>query len=82
MKKSKKNGKKSIVTLYHAEINSNKYSYALIYSFFSFFLVPPQKPQIFDGTGRDIGGIAGPYTEGSTMSLTCVASGGMFNIYF
>lgn len=38
--------------------------------------VPPQKPTIFDGQARELGGIAGPFNEGSSMTLTCIASGG------
>jgi len=45
---------------------------------FLVFSVPPQQPTIFDGTGRELSGIAGPYNEGSSMTLTCIASGGKF----
>lgn len=49
----------------------------MIYEFLLvFFTVPPQKPTIFDGQARELGGIAGPYNEGSQMTLTCIASGG------
>lgn len=45
--------------------------------------VPPQTPVIFDGTARELSGIAGPYKEGDPMTLTCIASGGLtFNIQF
>ncbi|XP_021945127.1 nephrin isoform X2 [Folsomia candida] len=39
-------------------------------------IVPPQTPAIFDGTARELTGIAGPYKEGDPMTLTCIASGG------
>ena len=47
-----------------------------------FIPVPPQKPTIFDGSGTELIGIAGPYNEGSSMSLTCVATGGKNIVFF
>lgn len=43
---------------------------------FILITVPPQTPAIFDGTARELTGIAGPYKEGDPMTLTCIASGG------
>lgn len=39
-------------------------------------IVPPQRPTIFDESGKELTALAGPYVEGSPMTLTCYASGG------
>ncbi|XP_024080575.1 B-cell receptor CD22-like isoform X2 [Cimex lectularius] len=39
-------------------------------------IVPPQKPTVFDDTGKEIPSVAGPYEEGADLKLTCVVSGG------
>uniref|UniRef100_T1HAH0 Ig-like domain-containing protein n=1 Tax=Rhodnius prolixus TaxID=13249 RepID=T1HAH0_RHOPR len=38
--------------------------------------VPSEKPRIVDERGKTLSAVAGPYEEGSSMSLTCVVSGG------
>ena len=62
-------------------MSENKNSVRFIVEILNEFLlipVPPQKPTIFDGSGTELIGIAGPYNEGSSMSLTCVATGGKY----
>ena len=41
-----------------------------------FFPVPPNKPTIFDESGREVRDVIGPYLEGDTIVLKCIASGG------
>ena len=38
--------------------------------------VPPNKPTIFDESGREVRELIGPYLEGDTIVLKCIASGG------
>lgn len=41
------------------------------------FLVPPEKIKILDDTGSHISHyILGPYNEGTSVNITCVATGG------
>lgn len=44
-----------------------------------FFSVPPDKPFIIDDRGKEIQELAGPYEEGSEMTLKCVVTGGNIN---
>lgn len=36
----------------------------------------PTRPVIYDGTGREVTGMAGPFLEGYNLVLTCQVSGG------
>jgi hypothetical protein len=38
--------------------------------------VPPNKPTIFDESGREVRDLIGPYLEGDTIVLKCIATGG------
>ncbi|XP_011503617.1 PREDICTED: nephrin [Ceratosolen solmsi marchali] len=38
--------------------------------------IPPNKPNIINEDGNNVGSKAGPYTEGGDMKLTCLVSGG------
>ena len=42
------------------------------------FLVPPQRPVIYDGQRRDYTTLAGPYNEGVDVDLVCEVVGGNF----
>ncbi len=46
---------------------------------FCLFSVPPNKPTIFDESGREVRDLIGPYLEGDTIVLKCIASGGKKN---
>jgi hypothetical protein len=45
-----------------------------------FFAVPPRKLTILDENGTNVQQkrVIGPYTEGSTAQITCVATGGRY----
>ena len=43
---------------------------------FSFLLVPPEKPKIYEERGQEVRLKLGPYKIGDTILLKCVASGG------
>jgi hypothetical protein len=45
-----------------------------------YLIVPPQDIQIFEQTGMNVRGEVGPYREGSTVELTCIARDGKFLI--
>lgn len=38
------------------------------------------RPIIFDDKGRDVTKFVGPYEEGADMKLTCMVSGGNYNL--
>lgn len=40
----------------------------------------PSKPVIFDEFGKEITGVAGPYTEGGEIKLICSVDGGEFSV--
>ena len=41
-----------------------------------FISVPPEQPKIHDETGKERKNLVGPYTEGSSLTLTCHVRGG------
>ena len=41
-----------------------------------FFLVPPDKPKIYEEWGQEVRMKLGPYKIGDTILLKCVATGG------
>ena len=41
-----------------------------------FFLVPPDKPKIYEERGQEVRMKLGPYKIGDTILLKCVATGG------
>ena len=43
---------------------------------FAIFSVPPNEPQIKSSEGVILSGLTEPYNEGSTLKLTCTATGG------
>ena len=43
---------------------------------FFFFLVPPDKPKIYEERGQEVRMKLGPYKIGDTILLKCVATGG------
>lgn len=57
--------------------------FSLFHSYFSLFysLVPPKKLNIIDDKGVEMSSplnVIGPYNEGSTISIGCIAYGGEY----
>ena len=49
----------------------------VIWNWFAFFfLVPPDKPKIYEEWGQEVRMKLGPYKIGDTILLKCVATGG------
>lgn len=41
--------------------------------------MPPHHIMVYDASGRDIAGVAGPLLEGDNLILNCEVRGGEFN---
>ena len=46
--------------------------------FYSSFIVPPDKPKIYEERGQEVRLKLGPYKIGDTILLKCVANGGKY----
>ena len=46
--------------------------------FYSSFIVPPEKPKIYEERGQEVRLKLGPYKIGDTILLKCVANGGKY----
>ena len=46
--------------------------------FYSSFIVPPEKPKIYEERGQEVRLKLGPYKIGETILLKCVANGGKY----
>ena len=57
---------------------SNKNILQFLIMFYSSFVVPPEKPKIYEERGQEVRLKLGPYKIGDTILLKCVANGGKY----